>query len=306
MKSWLMVLMMIAPLAGAWASEGGTSSGGGNALPGSTAEDVQNAITQVFEKDFKLVLTGLYRLALPSDGKVPEILSKMFAGPDFDHSSIIDDLKKTRVLVRSDGPCLDLDGEPADASESEDVLGMLICFSVPRLMKQSITNLPDQILALTFHEFAHHYGYGESAAVLIQKFIMKQLASACSIEVAIKDDPLSPKVSQILWFLKRHKFNLNRAAEVIYEAKYRYNNAAVRFSAIDPGLKFTSSDDSSQVTFTYLDLGGSLKPGLLTWQHLHDLGDGYYRTVETPALKATIDGSPLEATSVSISRDCFM
>jgi hypothetical protein len=233
-------------------------------------------------------------------------LAKMFAGPDFNHSAIVNDLNKTKVVVLNEGACFDPYGGATDASESEGADGPVICFSVPRLMKVSILNLPDQIVALTFHEFAHHYGYGETDAVLIQKFIFDQLSSICTIEATIKDDPNSPKVSRMLKFQARHKFDLNRAVEITYEAKYRYNGGIVRLASIDPGFWMsTVNNESTRVDFSYLDLDGSVRKGLLTWEHTHDSGDGDYQSVETPVLSATIDGSALEATGVSISKECL-
>jgi hypothetical protein len=157
---------------------GGVDGGGGD-IPQSSVAEVKSAIKSVFTFSLR---DSFYNLGLSlknvKDPYIRRILSLMYVGPygtpDWEKNQpIYQDIKNTSYVVsdEADG-CKDPNGIPHPATVESFSLGAKICFSVPMLRLIPSEDLESQILALTAHEFAHHFGIGEFEAVKFQTFFL--------------------------------------------------------------------------------------------------------------------------------------
>lgn len=90
------------------------------------------------------------------------------------HSTFIFTIKIDKKIQ---GPCLDANGAPKEASVNMKDMFSPICFSIPLLQRLPKALLKIQVEGLLAHEATHKIGYGEVDAVLVQKFFVSELLS---------------------------------------------------------------------------------------------------------------------------------
>ncbi|MEW6056831.1 MAG: hypothetical protein AB1540_09465 [Bdellovibrionota bacterium] len=160
-------------------SLGGIDSSGGNATR-SSKEQVAEAIDKL-----KPLLKNMFvrlgnaivsQRSLENTNQVPtdikSILTSMFKGNTVNPKQLLTFLEDSSFALeaRQEGPCTDKDGQHADASASP---AGKICFSISRLTRIPPPNLQLELMALTAHELAHTYGFGETDATSLQVFLIE-------------------------------------------------------------------------------------------------------------------------------------
>jgi hypothetical protein len=192
-KSGIIGLMMLAgtavsAFAGQEALQGGHDGGGGS-LGTSTDEQVRAAIHWVFE-DLKRPNSWLHGahiygpdapgnqhgmnvlacLNLVDFCKPEEYSRKVMAGEPT-MTNVMDYLKLSKVMLKTNGPCPASDKANAAASVSEFRVGADLCFSISELKKVAPSALRAEVASLLAHELSHLQGYGEEIAVQVQEAV---------------------------------------------------------------------------------------------------------------------------------------
>lgn len=182
-------------------SSGGEAGGGGNTIvPLSTSDEISKAIDDAREKflhTFTMLGSGLHGDVICRGVGVIGGPSRIVHKPrllqimdDFSKDCKIADagtfslprletmVEKTIIEKRLHGPC-DTEG---GAHREGAVLRMSdpnspICISIDLLQRLPRELMEEQVLGLIAHEFTHKFGYGESDAVLMQKYFITEIAN---------------------------------------------------------------------------------------------------------------------------------
>ncbi len=182
-----MVFALAPSLAFAGDVEGGNSGGGGNlevllSTPTQIHAAIENARTKELADFLRLFAFDDFKHGNISDPEVRAVLSRFFGGargtnllnpgtPFVDFS--LQAALKTTKIVEQHKPCSAPHGLLTDASVSALKLGTPVCFNVNSLRWIADDQLQAQVTALLAHEMAHEYGFGESAAVKIQNYVLR-------------------------------------------------------------------------------------------------------------------------------------
>lgn len=170
----------------AFAREGGASHGGGNPK-GSRVSEINAALALVSDHEHRIgdsfnlqdafrKIHDRWRFDVSFQKKNPELrplLDRFFGQtPDFEFTAINRDLSNTRYEMISGSCRSDFTGKGKAASTAMK-LGSPICLSAPLLTRVPSHALKEQLRALLAHEFAHHFGFGEKEAILLQNFLLE-------------------------------------------------------------------------------------------------------------------------------------
>jgi hypothetical protein len=168
-----------------WAGESG--GGGGNAIVEGpvdrptikkTLNDIRPSLKSLFKEiEVRLAMAESVQLfptlelrsqALTLRGKLfPKTGLNIYA--DIGSGEIID--------LREQGPCIDLDGKPMDAS-AFPLKDNKVCFSLERLEKKlGKLSYSMQLLALAGHEYTHRLGGTEEEARAVQTMIFERISN---------------------------------------------------------------------------------------------------------------------------------
>lgn len=150
---------------------GGRDSGGGNVRK-STKEDVEKAIAKLKPRlalAFRILGKNLSRI---QSREISEILALMYAN-DSMYGRLYKILDQSKYLPMND--CDRYSDKISDAGtrigDSEGIPSD-VCFSVSRLMGIPREALDTELLALAAHEHAHHFGFLEDKANMLQDFFL--------------------------------------------------------------------------------------------------------------------------------------
>lgn len=165
--------------AGGLSLTGGADTGGGNGER-STPEQIYQTLHEIkrrilpvaFYRVHKLMEAPVAQGLFESNESIPPelqgVLEDMLKGNSYNSAPIYEDVKTVEYRLLQNGPCLDREGNPHDASEQEDGK---ICFSLERLQRIPFNTLEKELLALATHEHVHRYNYWDEA-ILVQKFFL--------------------------------------------------------------------------------------------------------------------------------------
>lgn len=181
-------------LLNALALAGNSTNNGGNLIPAQQvpAQVIADVLSKI-RLDVRLHLNYASAKALMDNGYffddegriLAPIYSELFSQP----VSIFQLLRTVKVGIKLDGPCLDEQGQEADASSIGETPDS-ICVSVPRLqLKVTQSDLWHQALALVAHEYAHRAGFNEEKAVELQRAVLDlvSLYSRTNVEAILRD-----------------------------------------------------------------------------------------------------------------------
>ena len=163
------------------AKSGTDSSGGGDALPVQAKSDplvVTSVLNNLNEYTFDQWRFVNLLIPFIQDGELKAVVSDLSASRGPYQTVTIKDIWVNGVfkkMVIQNAACTYQQGQLADASVSRfDLLGT-VCISTGRLSVLPPELLEKQIAALLTHEISHLLGYGESAAVKVQKFSLEYI-----------------------------------------------------------------------------------------------------------------------------------
>jgi len=159
------------------------ATGGADGVGGDILQSSKSQVRTAVNLAMKMHLTNFfYSLAFArdqvKDPYVFRVLTAFYDRPLKGESwearqPILKDIATTPYIFNEDGGCVGgMHERNHAASVSEYKLGAPICFSVPLLRVSAPGDLQAQVVALAAHEFAHHFGFGEYEATLLQTFVL--------------------------------------------------------------------------------------------------------------------------------------
>jgi hypothetical protein len=148
-------------------------AGGNEAGHGGDGDEINKEVIRIILNDLKTnVRTVLSELK--EDGISKEWYPKthLFFS---DKGAVAKDVLDSKYIIASkengDGihQCIDKDGQRKNATTPKGVKGADICFDLDKIWTDQLSEA--QIVALAYHEHAHHFGFGQSAANQIAAYV---------------------------------------------------------------------------------------------------------------------------------------